>query len=227
MAAHWTRRTLRSVTLFRRGLRSKARDFNWHNVIGFWSCGAARDRRRVRRRDLVPVGDQPRVSRRRRVAARRAAAGCALRPGGCPLELTGLDALVARAEQRTPDWRSITLTLPTKPDAPATFAIDGGTGGQPQKRAELQLDRASGNEVRWQPFSAGTPGRRLRSILRFAHTGEVLGVVGQTIAGIVTLGAVFLVYTGLALTLRRFLKWTRRRRRFGTDGATRRAAVRA
>ena len=76
-------------------------------------------------------------------------------------------------------------------------------------------------------FSAGTPGRRLRSILRFAHTGEVLGVVGQTIAGIVTLGAVFLVYTGLALSLRRLLKWTRRRRRFGADGATRRAAVRA
>ena len=31
--------TLRSVTLFRRGLRSKARDFNWHNVIGLWSWG--------------------------------------------------------------------------------------------------------------------------------------------------------------------------------------------
>jgi len=43
----------------------------------------------------------------------------------------------------------------------------------------------------------------------------------------VTLGAVFLVYTGLALTVRRFLKWTRRRRRFGADGAARRAPVRA
>ena len=58
--------------------------------------------------------------------------------------------------------------------------------------------------MRWQPFSA-EPGRRLRSILRFAHTGEVLGIVGQTIAGIVSLGAVLLVYTGLALSLRRFL----------------------
>jgi hypothetical protein len=67
----------------------------------------------------------------------------------------------------------------------------------------------------------------VRSILRFAHTGEVLGSLGQTIAGLVTLGAVFLVYTGLALTLRRFLKWTRRRRRFEADGAGRRVAVRA
>jgi uncharacterized iron-regulated membrane protein len=143
------------------------------------------------------------------------------------LPLTGLDPLVARARERVPEWRSITLTLPTKTDAPATFAIDAGTGGQPQKRAELQLDRTTGDEVRWQPFSAGTPGRRLRSILRFAHTGEVLGVVGQTVAGIVSLGAVFLVYTGFALTLRRFVKWTRRRRRDGMDGVARAEARRA
>jgi uncharacterized iron-regulated membrane protein len=147
-----------------------------------------------------------------------AAAGSARTAAPAP-QLEGLDPLVARATVRVPDWRAVTLTLPTKSDAPATFAIDAGMGGQPQKRAELQLDRATGEEVRWQPFSAGTPGRRLRSILRFAHTGEVLGVVGQTIAGIVSLGAVFLVYTGLALTLRRFVKWTRRRRRFGV-GAT-------
>lgn len=225
---HWTRRTLRNVTLFRRGLRSKARDFNWHNVIGLWSwaplvivvaSGVVISFPWATSLVYRSVGEKPPAPQRPPVAPSGAAAA--------PLELTGLDALVARAEQRTTDWRSITLTLPTKPDAPATFAIDGGTGGQPQKRAELQLDRASGNEVRWQPFSAGTPGRRLRSILRFAHTGEVLGIAGQTIAGIVTLGAVFLVYTGLALSLRRLLKWTRRRRRFGADGATRRTPVRA
>ena len=34
----WTWPQLRNVTWFRRGLRSKARDFNWHNVIGFWSA---------------------------------------------------------------------------------------------------------------------------------------------------------------------------------------------
>ncbi|HKP14882.1 MAG TPA: PepSY domain-containing protein, partial [Gemmatimonadaceae bacterium] len=141
--------------------------------------------------------------------------------------LTGIDALVARAGERMPGWRSLTLTIPRSATTPATFMLDGGMGGEPQKRAELQLDRASGREVRWQPFSALTRGRRVRSIMRFAHTGEVLGPVGQTIAGIVTLGAAFLVYTGLALAFRRFLKWTRRRRRFGADGATRRGAVRA
>ena len=223
---HWTRRAVRNVTLFRRGLRTKARDFNWHNVIGLWSwaplviivaSGVVISFPWATNFVYRAVGESPPAARPPAPPSRESV----------PLDLTGLDALVARAEQRTSDWRSLTLTLPTKPDAPATFAIDGGTGGQPQKRAELQLDRVSGNEVRWTPFSAGTPGRRLRSILRFAHTGEVLGPVGQTIAGIVTLGAVFLVYTGLALTLRRFVKWTRRRRRFGADGAMRRAPVRA
>ena len=32
----WTQ--FRNVLWFRGGLPSKARDFNWHNTIGFWSC---------------------------------------------------------------------------------------------------------------------------------------------------------------------------------------------
>ena len=32
----WTRAQVRSVTWFRRRLSGKSRDFNWHNVIGFW-----------------------------------------------------------------------------------------------------------------------------------------------------------------------------------------------
>ena len=35
---NWNLKSLRNVTWFRRGLPSKARDFNWHNVIGFWSA---------------------------------------------------------------------------------------------------------------------------------------------------------------------------------------------
>ena len=228
---HWTRRTLRNVTLFRRGLRSKARDFNWHNVIGLWcwaplvvivASGVMISFGWANRIVYGAFGERPPTAPPPAMAAGTSPAG----QSGAP-PLAGIDALVARAGQRMPDWRSLTLTLPKSSTAPATFTLDRGMGGEPHKRAELQLDRATGAEVRWQPFSALTPGRRARSILRFAHTGEVLGPVGQTIAGIVTLGAVFLVYTGLALALLRFLKWTRRRRRFGADGATRGTAVRA
>jgi uncharacterized iron-regulated membrane protein len=48
--------------------------------------------------------------------------------------------------------------------------------------------------------------------MRFAHTGEVLGIAGQTIAGLVSAGAVVMVWTGLALTWRRFRSWVGRAR---------------
>ena len=34
----WTRRQVRNVAWFRRGLAGKARDFSWHNVFGIWSA---------------------------------------------------------------------------------------------------------------------------------------------------------------------------------------------
>lgn len=218
---HWTRRTLRNATLFRRGLRSKARDFNWHNVIGLWSwaplviivaSGVVLSYAWAGRLVYRAVGEDP--------PSARPPAGAGVPRGGAAAspDVNGIDALVARVTQRVPDWRSISLAVPASPSAPAVFQIDAGTGGQPQKRAELTLDRATGREVRWQPFSAGTPGRRLRAILRFAHTGEVLGIAGQTIAGLASLGAVFLVYTGFALSWRRLRSWARRRRRFAGDG---------
>jgi uncharacterized iron-regulated membrane protein len=46
--------------------------------------------------------------------------------------------------------------------------------------------------------------------MRFAHTGEVLGIPGQTVAGVVTAGGSVLVWTGLALAWRRFRAWRRR-----------------
>jgi hypothetical protein len=61
--------------------------------------------------------------------------------------------------------------------------------------------------VRWEPFSSQSPGRRARSWLRFAHTGEVYGLFGQTVAGLVSAGGALLVWTGLSLALRRFLRW--------------------
>jgi uncharacterized iron-regulated membrane protein len=103
-----------------------------------------------------------------------------------------------------PDWRSITLRLPASADAPAIFAIDSGNGGQPQLRSTLTLDGMTGEIVRWEPFERQSLGRRLRSWTRFTHTGEYYGVIGQTLAGLVSAGAVILVFTGLSLALRRF-----------------------
>ena len=85
------------------------------------------------------------------------------------------------------------------------------TEGQPQLRRTLTIDRASGAVVKAETFGDLGPGRRARSWLRFAHTGEYYGLTGQTIAGLVSAGGAVLVYTGLALALRRLWAWRRRR----------------
>ena len=229
---NWTRDAVRSVTTFRGGLAGKPRDFNWHNVIGLWSwaplviivfSGVMISYGWANRLVYGVFGEMPPVVAP--AGAPGSAAGSApgatssapsaerTRGGGPTASLAGVDSLVTRAGQRVPGWRSLTLALPASDTAKLSFQIDRGMGGEPHKRAELVFDRTTGAEVRWQPFSAGTPGRRLRSILRFAHTGEVLGVAGQTIAGVVSLGISLLVYTGLALTLRRFVSWRRRKER--------------
>lgn len=250
---------VRGVLFFRRGLRSRARDFNWHHVIGFWS--------------FVPLavivasavvisypwagslvyrlaGEEPPVQSGPPgggAGGPQAQAGGAARPGaaaersgraeGAPRGeaiargagrkghagfdaalLAGVDPLLATARGKVDGWRTVSMTVPREADAPVVFNIDRGTGGQPQKRASLSLDRATGAEVKWEPFSAGTAGRKARSILRFAHTGEVLGIVGQTVAGLVSLGAAVLVWTGLSLSLRRLRAWRGRRTRFGPEG---------
>jgi uncharacterized iron-regulated membrane protein len=212
----WNLKALRNVTWFRRGLPARARDFNWHNVIGFWSAGplfivvlSAVVISYTWAGNLVyrVVGETPPAPR----AANQPQPGN--RDSAAPVGFDSLNSAWARAEQQVSDWRSISLQLPTAAAAPLTFNIDRGNGGQPQKRGQLVLDRASGEVVRWEPFSAYTRGRQLRSILRFAHTGEVLGPVGQTIAGLVSTGGAFLVITGLALAIRRLLAWISKRSR--------------
>ncbi|MGH9939585.1 MAG: PepSY-associated TM helix domain-containing protein [Blastocatellia bacterium] len=224
----WAWGRVRNVIWFKRGLPGKARDFNWHNVIGFWSCAplfivvlSAVVISYTWAGNLVyrVVGETPPQQR-----------GPGQPPGnagpqrGRPesrdtdVSLNNLDGLWARAAHQVYGWRSISLRIPASSDAPLTFTIDRGDGGQPQKRAQLMLDRKTGEVVRWEPFSSYTTGRKLRSFLRFAHTGEVAGIAGQTIAGLVSLGGAFLVWTGLALAWRRFRAWAPRR--FRTPAAS-------
>jgi uncharacterized iron-regulated membrane protein len=210
---NWNLKTLRQVTWFRRGLPSRARNFNWHNTIGFWSAAplfvvvlSAVVISYTWAGNLVyrVVGETPPAPRANPAQQSRPA------DNQTP-SLNNVDTAFQKAEQQVSDWRTITMQIPASASAPLTFNIDRGNGGQPQKRAQLVLDPGTGEVVRWEPFSSYTRGRQLRSILRFAHTGEVVGFVGQTIAGLVSTGGAFLVLTGLALATRRLLAWVRRR----------------
>lgn len=212
----------KSILWFKRGLPGKARDFNWHNVIGFWSFAllfiivlSATVISYQWAGNLVyrVVGENPPA---RAPQPGQSSGNAGPQRGGTERSdvtppLDNLDGLWARAAQQVSGWRSVSLRMPTLPDAPLTFTIDQGNGGQPHKRAQLTLDRKTGEVVQWEPFSSYTTGRKLRSFLRFAHTGEVAGVAGQTLAGLASLGGVFLVWTGIALALRRLRAWLQRR----------------
>jgi uncharacterized iron-regulated membrane protein len=136
-----------------------------------------------------------------------------------------IDALWARAARQVDGWRSISLRLPAAGAQAAVFTIDRGTGGQPQRRATLTLDTRTGDVTRWEPFQALSPGRRMRSYLRFAHTGEVAGVAGQSIAGLASLGGTMLVWTGLSMAVRRLWGWRRRVSVGAAIGSSRPAAL--
>jgi uncharacterized iron-regulated membrane protein len=255
---NWTWAAVRSVLWFRRRLPGKARDFNWHNVLGFWSAlplaivvasGVVISYPWASNLVYRVVGEAPpapaagrgggagaeggrgggRGSEGGRGGGRRldggggqAGAGQVAPPtlSGTPVAtstpaIAGLDAVMRRAAAHVDGWRSLTVRLPTSPSAPVTVTVDQGDGGQPQKRGTLTLNRATAEVTGWEPFSNQTPGRRLRSLLRFAHTGEVLGLTGQTVAGLVSAASLVLAYTGIALALRRFSGWLRRRSRRG------------
>ena len=47
--------------------------------------------------------------------------------------------------------------------------------------------------------------------IRFSHTGEAGGFLGEAVAAMASTGAVFLACTGLALAIRRIDLWRRRR----------------
>jgi len=199
------------------GATGKARDFNWHNTIGVWSAIPL---------FIVVLSALPisfpwanalvyRIAGEEPPAARgRQGEGGGREGGGRhdnAIAVDGLNAAWSVAEAHVPEWRTINLRLPQSGRAPLVFSIDRGDGGQPQLRSTLTLERGTREIVSDERFDTQGPGRRLRSISRFAHTGEVLGITGQTIAGLATAGAVFLVWTGLALAFRRLRAWTKRR----------------
>jgi uncharacterized iron-regulated membrane protein len=198
---------------------AKARDYNWHHVFGFWTAiplivivYTATVFYFDWSNDLLyrAFGEQPPQRGRPPAAAALAPGNTAHEqgPAGAPLPL---DRLLDKATRHVSDWQRITLQLPDDGARDVRFTIDRGSGGQPQHRHTLRLDSATGHVAAWEPFESQTPGRQARSWVRFLHTGEAFGVVGQTIAGFVSATTILMVWTGFALAWRRLISPLMRR----------------
>ena len=197
---------------FRRGLRGRARYFNWHSVLGFWSAvplaiivfsGATISYQWAA--DLVHrlAGDTPPFQTSPQSLESITAGDLSATPDPST-PLVELQALATQAGAETPGWRKITVRLPESIRDPVVVAVDRGTGRQPSMSEDLLFDRATGELVGRAGYPTFSRGFKIRRWLRFAHTGEVYGVIGQSIAGVVSLGVAVMVWTGLAMSWRRF-----------------------
>jgi uncharacterized iron-regulated membrane protein len=252
MPRTWSWRGVKAVAFFNRQAAGKARDFNWHNVIGVWSAPVLI----VLTLTAVPIsyrwgsnlvyqlmGEQPPAQ-----PASGAAPAAPLveikRPSPDAHPLTA-DAIVAQVQEKFPRWEQITLRsgnpsrggpAPASPPAGSANARTArpetagegrrpdGPGGSTGQRSPqpltvtvrepgswprtatttLTLNPFTGEELKREGFGDLSAGRQLRTWTRFLHTGQALGWAGQFIAGLACLGGCFLVYTGFALSWRRF-----------------------
>lgn len=218
----WTARFVRPVVWFQGGLAGRARDFNWHNAIGLWSAPVLFFLTLTALVISYPsIGNwlysQPPPAGGSPAGAPRGE-GRPARPEGerregreekplTPESFAGLDRAFALTKSQMPDWTLAVLRVPARPDAPATVAVTDSASRSPYGRSSLTVDTKSGAVAKWEPFSGFATGRKLRNAARWTHTGEILSWPGQIVAGLASLGGAFLVYTGLALSWRRFRAW--------------------
>ena len=209
----WSGRALRAVIWFVPGRPPQARDHNWHHVIGFWCLPAL----------VVLVATAVVFSfawaHRLVFALAGETAPEARGPGllaspavKVPFTSAGqprvpVEQILARLQSDFPDWESIALPLESVPEdkvqplncvvfEPAPFATRG--------RIQVSVDPLTGNTLSKVGFGDRTPGVRARIWVRFLHTGEAFGLLGKLVAVAATAGSLVLVYTGFALSWRRF-----------------------
>jgi uncharacterized iron-regulated membrane protein len=125
-----------------------------------------------------------------------------------PPQRASLQQLFDAAATRIDNWQHITLPLAGRGEnAELTVELQSKERRAPRRTVVLSRADASVVEVQGAAGPAASPsrGQRARTWMRFVHTGEQYGIVGQTVAGLASLAACFLVYTGLALAWRRLI----------------------
>jgi len=223
----WPRnwKLLKTVTFLGTRLKGKARDWNWHNVIGFWSLiplffiiitGALISYPWATALLYRMTGNEPPQQRdnTRGPTPQSTRSGSETRNSGSEqgrpaqtfsfANVETLDGAWTKASLAMPTWKIISLRVPEKENTPLNFTIDGAKRGRPDLRKQISIDRKTGEILSEESFASYNLGRKLRTLGRWVHTGEAGGIVGQVIAALASAGAVLLVWTGFSLALRRF-----------------------
>ncbi len=226
---NWSKAAVRAISLFNFKLSGKARDWNWHNVIGLWCTpilivltitGVVISYRWAG--DLVYklTGTQPQPAQ---TGAGRTARNEASAPTPRAVDELKNDEIFALAKKEFPQWQSITLRLAGAGVGAAAAKEERKLGAQPVSlqirdggspsfvQAQLSLDPVTGAVLKSESYEKYNSGRKIRTWMRFLHTGEALGTVGQIAAAVASLGGLVLVWTGFTMACRRMMVWCRLR----------------
>ncbi len=226
----WSRNHVKAGPVFDGRAQGKSRDFNWHNVFGFWCAPVL-----IILTATAVVMSYPwansllyRMTGSTPPAPAAQSGGSGAQGGGRggterPARDTqsardgepsrayqppdNLDMLVARAEQTMPTWATMNVRLANQSGGSVSFTLTDADHWNAFARSQLTLDGTSGEITRWEPYANTSLGQKARGWVRFGHTGELAGWPGQLVAGVACVGGAMLVWTGLALALRRFLAW--------------------
>ncbi|RYD46169.1 MAG: PepSY domain-containing protein, partial [Verrucomicrobiaceae bacterium] len=142
----WTKRGVKVITLFQRQLKGRARDWNWHNVLGIWfalpllvitSTGLVIGYPWAN--DLVfrLAGEQPPPPK-----------GKGPPPGGgtaaAAVVTTGWNAAFSAVQSGSPGWQSIQFQFPQGGGKDGVFQVFNSHRGRPDLRQVVTVDLASG-----------------------------------------------------------------------------------
>jgi len=207
----------------------KARDYAWHQSFGIWmliplaviaGTGVVMSYGWANQLLFAAYGEQ--VSQRGGPGGGGpggggpgggAGGGGAQRPAAQaeePGARATLDQMLITARVQLPDWQRITLPVKSAADAVDIVAEVPGEGVRLPRRT-VTVSAVDASLIKLSPPPAQvaakqTPAQRARNWVRFAHTGEYYGVIGQTVAALASLLACVLMYTGLALAWRRLIR---------------------
>lgn len=208
-------RAFRPAIWFTQNATGRARDWNWHNTVGFWCAPALI----VLTLTALPISfrwaaDLTYTLTGTPLPAPGTQGGgaqtppAAVPPPGAGARPVSRDDLLAAVQRELPGWQTISFRFAHKPDPakPQPVSFTARVAGTWPRTATttLQFDPFTGKLLQRDGYSDLSPARQLRSWTRFLHTGEALGVIGQLIAGLACVGGCLLVYTGFALSWRRF-----------------------
>ncbi len=215
----WSWRALRTLLLLKMSYKGKARDFNWHNVFGFWALPVvlALSVTAVvisfewgHRLVFTLVGEEAPKSRTYGMMAVPPPVVLPPVPGTSPVPL---DTSFARIASAFPDWESITLeAIPDpvgSPLEPLEFGVTVPDSMPSRGYIPVKSHPFTGEilqQVRLQDRSVGL---QARVWIRFLHTGAAFGLPGKIVASLATAAVLVLVWTGFALSWRRFFHKSR------------------